>query len=78
MKEIYLVYVDEYIGSYLPREKPLIKYELQEKFTDFVLKLKKQYPDYKLRCVLNEGITEKVRKKIQADKILMAANQYCR
>lgn len=78
MKEIYLVYVDEYIGSYLPRERPLINYEKQEKFTEFVFKLRKQHPDYKLRCVLNEGITETIRKKIQADKILMAAKQYCR
>lgn len=70
MKEIYLVHVDGYIGAYNPEEKKNVKYELQDKFVDFVLKLKKIFPEHKLRCVVNEGITEYIRKKIIADKLL--------
>lgn len=78
MKEIYLVHVDAYIGSYLPSKHPVISYAPREKFIDFVKSLREDYPDFKPRCVINEGITETIRKKIQADKILMAAKQYCR
>lgn len=78
MKDIYLVHVDGYIGSYLPGEKPKINYKPQENFIDFVLMLKKKHPDYKPRCVINEGIAEAVRKKIQADKILQICHGNCR
>lgn len=70
MKEIYLVHVDGYIGSYLSAKCPVVSYAPQNEFVEFVGSLKEDYPDYKLRCVLNEGIEEHIRKKIIADKLL--------
>lgn len=70
MKEIYLVHVDDYIGSYLPAKCPVISYAKQEKFIDFVTSLKEDYPDYTMHCVLNEGIENHIRKRIIADKLL--------
>ena len=70
MKEIYLVHVDGYIGSFLPSEKPVVSYAPQNKFIDFAKSLREAYPDFKLRCVVNEGITEHIRKRIIADKLL--------
>lgn len=78
MKEVYIVHVDEFIGSYIPSKCPVISYAPRENFIDFVLMLKKKHPDYKPRCVINEGIAEAVRKKIQADKILHICHGNCR
>ena len=78
MKEVYIVHVDEFIGSYIPSKCPVISYAPREKFIDFVKSLREDYPDFKPRCVINEGIAEAVRKKIQADKILHICHGNCR
>ena len=70
MKEIYLVHVDGYIGTYLPSKCPVVSYVVQNKFIDFAKSLRESYPEYRLRCVINEGIEEHIRKKIIADKLL--------
>lgn len=70
MKEIYLVHVDGYIGAYLPAKCPVVSYAVQNKFIDFAKYLRESYPEYRLRCVINEGIEEHIRKKIIADKLL--------
>lgn len=70
MKEIYLVHVDGYIGAYLPYKCPVVSYVVQNKFIDFAKSLRESYPEYRLRCVINEGIEEHIRKKIIADKLL--------
>ena len=65
MKDIYIVYVDKYIGAYFLDREPA--YVLADKFIDFIQCLRKKYPDYRLRCVRNWGIEEEVRKVIIRD-----------
>ena len=48
----------------------MVSYAPREKFIDFVKGLREDYPDFKLRCVVNEGIREVVEKKIIADRIM--------
>lgn len=66
MKEIYLVHVDKYIGAYRAGRCPNISYAPADKFIDFVQSLREEYPEYKLRCVLNEGIEAEVKKFINS------------
>jgi hypothetical protein len=79
VKEIYLVHVDQYIGAYHKGKCPMITYAPADKFIDFAKGLREDYPQMKLRCVVNEGIEEKVRKRINLDNsILHKANHYSR
>lgn len=71
MKEIYIVHAGEFIGCYKAGKCPMISYAPNDKFIDFVKGLREDYPDFKLRCVVNDGITEKVIKRIKADRLLM-------
>lgn len=79
VKEIYLVHVDEYIGAYHKGKCPIISYAPADKFIDFAKGLREDYPQIKLRCVRNEGIENKVRRRIAMDNnILHKANHYSR
>ena len=69
MKEIYIVHADAYIGCYKPGKCPMISYAPREKFIDFVKGLLEDYPDFKLRCVVNEGIIELVLEKVRIDRM---------
>lgn len=69
IKDIYLVHVDGYIGAYKPGRCPMISYAKQNRFIDFVESLREDYPGFRLRCEVNEGISEKVRSKIKQDMI---------
>lgn len=69
IKDIYLVHVDGYIGAYKPGRCPMISYAKQSRFIDFVESLREDYPDFRLRCVVNEGINERIRGKIKQDMI---------
>ena len=71
--EIYLVHVDEYIGAYYPSKCPMISYAPADKFIDFAKGLREDYPQIKLRCVQNEGIENKIRKRIKFDNELNKA-----
>ena len=71
VKEIYLVHVDEYIGAYHHGKFPMISYAPADKFIDFAKGLREDYPQMKLRCVVNEGIEEVVRKRITFDNNLL-------
>lgn len=68
MKEIYIVHADAYIGCYKPGKCPMVGYAPREKFIDFVKGLREDYPDFKLRCVVNEGIKEVVLRKVRNDR----------
>lgn len=72
MKEIYIVHADAYIGCYKPGKCPMISYAPREKFIDFVRGLMEDFPNHKYRCVINEGIKQKVLCKIQSDRVLSA------
>lgn len=71
VKEIYLVHVDEYIGAYHKGKCPMITYAPADKFIDFAKGLREDYPQMKLRCVVNEGIENKVRQRITFDNNLL-------
>lgn len=70
MREVYIVKFDDYVGMYIPGKCPTISYEKREKWIDFVKSVLEEYPEYKTRCVINDGIVEAIKKKIQADKML--------
>lgn len=70
IKEVYIVKFDDYVGMYIPGKCPTIGYEKREKWIDFVKSVIEAYPEFKPRCVLNDGIVEAVKKKIQADNIM--------
>lgn len=73
MKEIYIVHVGNYIGAYRVGRCPNISYAPADKFIDFVQSLIEDYPEYKLRCVINKGIEETIKKRIEQDKIILSA-----
>lgn len=70
VREIYLVHVDEYIGAFYPSKCPVISYAPADKFIDFAKGLREDYPQIRLRCVQNESIEEKNRKRIKFDNRL--------
>lgn len=69
-KEVYLVHVDSYIGSFIPSKCPVISYAPSNKFIDFAKSIIESYPEYKIRCIRNEGIENHIRQKINCDKML--------
>lgn len=70
IKDIYIVVFDEYVGFYLPSRCPSIGYGPKKEFVDFVSEVHKNYPDHRIRNVLNEGIVTKVKQKIAQDKLI--------
>lgn len=70
VKDIYFVHVDGNIGAYRQGRCPMISYAPQDKFIDFVKSIREDYPEYRLRCVKNKGIEDKVRKRINLDNYL--------
>lgn len=70
MKEFFIVHAGDYVGAYLNTKYPVISYAPQEKFCDFILSLRETFPDYKLRCVVDKSITQKVINNIKMTKSL--------
>ena len=62
---------DDLIGSYWLRKYQIIAYVPQNKFIDFVDSLREDYPEYRLLCVDNRGIRERVEKQVKADRIIL-------
>ena len=76
MKDIYLVHLSNgLIGAYRPGLCPTITYAPQDKFIDFVDSLREDYPEYRLRCVDNHGIRERIEKQVKADRIILENNR---
>ena len=65
-KHIYLCHVDKYIGAYNPYTGE-IRYASGDKFVPFVQKILQDFPEYSPHNVINEGISELIRKKILLD-----------
>ncbi len=72
MKDIYIVFVDGEVASYLPGKYPQYSHAPREKFIDFVKGLRETYPEYRLRCVRNEGIEEWIRERMRWERIAFA------
>lgn len=73
IKDIYIVHTGEYIGAFLPAKCPVISYAKSDKFVDFCLGLREDFPDFRLHCVINKGIEEKVQERIRLDKLIKEA-----
>lgn len=56
----------------------MISYAPREKFIDFVKGLREDYPDFKLRCVVNEGIKELVLKKVLQERSILQRQNWGR
>lgn len=65
-KHIYLTYVDEYIGAFDPYTGE-IRYATSDKFVPFVQEILKDFPEYTPHNVINQGVSEAIREKINAD-----------
>ena len=63
------------IGAYRPGRCPTIAYAPQVKFIDFVDSLREEYPEYRLRCIDNQGIRERIEKQAKIDRIILENNR---
>ena len=72
-KQIYLTYVDKYIGAYNPHTGEVVGYETSDKFVPFVTEILHKYPEYSPHNVINEGIAEIIREKIKEEKSTLLA-----
>lgn len=78
IRDIYIVVFDSYVGFYLPSKCPSIGYGPREEFKEFVSEVHKNYPNHRIRNVLNDGIVDKVKQKIAQDKIIQKMMQNTR
>lgn len=65
-KHIYLCHVDKYIGAYNPYTGE-IRYALGDNFIPFVQKILDDFPEYTPHNIINDGVSELIRKKILLD-----------
>jgi len=66
-KHIYICYAGKYIGAYNPYTREVVGYEISDKFVPFVQKIIKDFPEYTPHNVINEGISELIRRKVLMD-----------
>ena len=61
IKDIYLVHLGNgMIGAYKPGRCPAISTARSEQFVDFAESLREDYPGYRLRCINNQGVRDKI------------------
>lgn len=62
IKELYISRVKGVWHGFIPRKRCSITITAEKgvELPEFVMELKKEYPDYKMRCVRNEGIDRKM------------------
>jgi len=66
LKEIYIVHVDGQpaaLGCVQGNPNHFYSFCPKSKFADWVQGLMEDYPDFKIRCIQNEGIEEWLRKR---------------
>lgn len=63
-KHIYICYAGKYIGAYNPYTREVVGYDTLNNFTPFVQGILDRFPDYSPHNVINEGISELIRRKI--------------
>ena len=66
-KHIYICYAGKYIGAYNPYTREVVGYDTLNNFTPFVQGILDKFPDYSPHNVINEGISELIRRKILID-----------
>lgn len=74
-RDIYLVRVDGYIAALKPYKQKMFSYAKQSEFLEFVQGLIEDFPQFRLRCINNQGVVEDARRRIKADKALQLAAQ---
>lgn len=70
LKDIYVVVFDDYVGFYRPAKCPSIGYAPRKEFKEFVSEIHHEYPEYRIRNVLNKGIVDRVKEKIAQDNMV--------
>lgn len=65
-KHLYICHVDSYIGYFNPYNGD-IDYATSDKFIEFIQGVLEKYPEYSPHNVINYGIQQEIRKKIQED-----------
>lgn len=73
LKEIYITHVDGYcgaLGCVAGCNRHFYSFCPQGEFIDWVQSLQTDFPDFRLRCVENDGIKEWLRQRLAAEKIL--------
>ena len=63
-KHIYICYAGKYIGAYNPYTREVVGYDTLNNFTPFVQDILEKFPDYSPHNVINEGISELIRRKV--------------
>lgn len=62
IKDIYISRVDGHWSGYLPSQDRVVL-AVSNNLIDFYYQLKEHFPDYRMRCVRNDGVDEKIRVK---------------
>lgn len=68
-KKLFICKVDDYVGSYNP-DTGDVRYSTFDKFTEFVIKLLKDNPEYSPHNTTDCDIENIIRNKIQLDLII--------
>ena len=63
IKDIYILHVDGDIAFYRHDEKPDYGFAPQDKFVEFINNIRETYPDYRIRCIRNEGLRDWLRQR---------------
>jgi hypothetical protein len=78
-RHLYFCYADKYIGAYNPYTNEVVGYKTRDKFCEFVQEMLLMFPDYSPHCVINDGISELIKKEALMDiakRELLAQNLY--
>ena len=69
IKEIYILHVDGQLAFYHHSKKyPSYGFAPADKFIDFVKSLREDYPNYRLRCIKNQGLEDWLKQRLILQK----------
>lgn len=72
MKEICIVFIAGEVASFVPGKYPQYSHAPRDKFLDFIKGIREDYPEYRLRCVQNEGIENWIKARVLNEKVIFA------
>lgn len=72
-KDMYIVQIDGYFAAIKPCGDEIFRYAKKDNFCDFINALRKNFPDFRLRCVRNKGIEDYAKKRINDELARVAA-----
>lgn len=66
-KDMYIVQIDGYFAAIKPYGDEVFRYARKDNFCDFITALRKNFPDFRLRCIRNKGIEDYAQKRITSE-----------